>query len=244
MTSDGRAPKIWFLGGGPGAEDLLTVRAARALAQADVVLWGKNLLSDAVVSEHARRDAELVPWPPATKADIEAIYDRATTDGLHVAWLLWGDPSLFSSLREEVQKAGARGLDCEVVPGISAFNAAAAMLAIELTKAPESSRPLILTQGRGDPVAIRDLAAHGGTMAIFMIGELAEELQRELIAGGYEPQARCVIAHKITRDEEVMVTCRLDELAATVAAGNLDSHSLVLVGAALEEGGPGVTAPA
>ena len=59
------AGKLWFLGAGPGAADLLTVRAARALAEADVVVWGKELMTDGVVAEHAAADAELVPWPPA-----------------------------------------------------------------------------------------------------------------------------------------------------------------------------------
>lgn len=246
MQRAARAGKLWFLGAGPGAADLLTVRAARALAEADVVVWGMSLMNDGVVEEHARADAELVPWPPATMADIHAVYDRAAQEGLVVARLLWGDPALFGSVRDEVREARARGLDYEIVPGISAFNAAAAALEIDLTVAPKSSRPLILTQARGEPVRIRELARHGATMAIFMIGERAEELERELIAGGYEPGAPCAIAHRLTRTDgvgEVVVTCRLDELAATVAARDLDRNSLVIVGPALEEDGPLFTPP-
>lgn len=238
------AGKIWFLGAGPGAADLLTVRAARAVAAADIVVWGKNLMTDGVVSEHARADAELVPWPPAEMEDIHAVYDRAAADGLVVARLLWGDPGIFGAVRDEVRAARDRGLDCEIVPGVTSLFAVAAALEIELTLAPQSSRPLILSQGRGDPVKVRELAAHGGTLALYMVGERAEELQRELIAGGYEPQALCAVAHKVTWPEEVVLTCRLDELAATVAEHELDSHTIILVGAALEDGGPGVTPPA
>jgi len=232
------AGKLWFLGAGPGASDLLTVRAARALAQADIVVWGKSLMNDGVIEEHARADAERVPWPPAEMADIHAVYDRAAQEGLVVARLLWGDPALFGGLRSEVRAARERGLDYEIVPGISAFNAAAAALEIDLTVAPGSSRPLVLTQARGEPVGIRELARHGATMAIFMIGERSEELQRELVAGGYEPQAPCAIVHRLTRDGEVVVTCRIDELAATVAARELDRNSLVIVGPALDDDGP------
>jgi precorrin-4 methylase len=227
-----------LLGARPGAPDLLTLRAARALGEADVVIWGTSLLADGLVSELARPDAEHVPWPPAKMEDIHAVYDRAAAEGLVVARLLWGDPALFGSVRDEVRQAQARGLDYEIVPGISAFNMAAAALEIDLTVAPVSSLPLVLTQARGEPVKIRELARHGGTLAIFMIGERSEELQRELIAGGYDAGAPCAIVHRVTLDGEVVVRCRIDELAATVAERDLDKHSLVIVGPALEEDGP------
>ena len=235
----GGAGKLWLLGAGPGAADLLTVRAARAVGEADIVVWGKSLMNDGVVEEYARPEAELVPWPPATMDDIHAVYDRAAAEGLVVARLLWGDPALFGSVRDEVRGARRRGMEYEIVPGISAFNAAAAALEIDLTIAPGSSRPLVLTQARGEPVKIRSLAGHGATMAIFMIGERAEELQRELLAGGYAAAGPCAIAHRLTRDGgDVVVRCRLDELAATVAARELDRNSLVIVGPALDEEGP------
>lgn len=209
-------------------------------------MWGASLLNDGVVEQYARPDAELVPWPPAKMADIHAVYDRAAQEGLVVARLLWGDPALFGSVRDEVREARARGLEYEIVPGISAFNAASAALEIDLTVAPASSRPLILTQARGEPVRIRELARHRATMAIFMIGERSEELQRELIAGGYEPGAPVAIAHRLTRDDgdgEVVLTCRLDELAARVAERDLDRNTLVIVGPALDEDGPVFTPP-
>jgi precorrin-4 methylase len=98
--------------------------------------------------------------------------------------------------------------------------------------------PLVLTPARGARVKSRELARHGGTLAIFMIGERSEELQRELIAGGYDAGAPCAIVHRVTLDGEVVVRCRIDELAATVAERDLDKHSLVIVGPALEEDGP------
>jgi len=227
-----KQPKIWFLGAGPGAADLLTVRAARALAGADVVVWGTSLMSDELVAEHANPDAELVPWPPAQKADIHATYDRAKDEGLVVARLLWGDPAIYGTMREEVCEAQSRGLDYEIVPGVSAYSAAAAALGIELTRAPMSSRSLILTTPSAkEPVSA--FARHGATMAIFMAGKRGEDLQRELLTGGYPPETRCAVMHRITRDGEVIAPCRLDELAVTLVTPDLDRHTLVLVGAAL-----------
>ena len=224
--------KLWLLGAGPGAADLLTVRAARALGAADVVIWGANLMTDALVAEHAQPDAELVPWPPAQMADIHAAYDRAAAEGLVVARLLWGDPAIYGSLRDEVREARERGLAYEVVPGVTAMCAAAAALGIELTRAPESSQSLVLTTPSAHE-PLRELAGHGATIAVFMAGARGEDLQRELLLGGYPPQTRCAIAHRVTREDEVVIACRVDELAATLADPELDKHTLVLVGAAL-----------
>ena len=226
--------KVWFLGAGPGAADLLTVRAARVLARADVVIWGKALMADELIGEHANPDAELVPWPPAAMADIHAIYDRAQTEELVVARLLWGDHALYGTLRDEVGEIRARSLELEIVPGVSALGAAAAALGIELTRAPMPSRSLILTAATAHE-PLRDFAAHEATIAIFMAGARGEDLQRELSAGGYAPHTPCAILHRLTRDGEVVLRCRLDELAATLVSPDLDRLTMVLVGAALAE---------
>ncbi len=227
--------KLWLLGAGPGAADLVTVRAARALADADVVIWGTAMTADALVAEHARPDAELVPWPPATTAEIHAVYDRARTEGLVVARLLWGDPAIYSSLRDEVREARARDLELEIVPGVSALCAAAAALGMELTRAPQASPSLILTAPSA-PEPMHELARHGATIAVFMAGGRGEELQQELMLGGYGPDTACAVVHRVTRDGEIVVGCRLDELATTLAPQELERHTLVLVGAALGDG--------
>jgi len=226
--------KVWFLGAGPGAADLLTLRAARAVGEADVVIWGKALMSDELVAELARPSAELVPWPPAKMADIHAVYDRAQTEELVVARLLWGDPAIYGTLRDEVREARERGLDHEVVPGVSSFCAAAAALGIELTRAPMSSRSLILTTPSAHE-PLHEFARHGATIAIFMAGKRGEDLQRELLQGGYAPETECAIVHRVTRDGEVIITCRVDELVEKLVSPDLDSHTMVLVGAALAE---------
>ncbi len=228
--------KVWFLGGGPGAADLLTVRAARVLAEADIVIWGKALLTDAVVADHARASAELRPWPPATMSDIYAAYDQAKSEDLVVARLFWGDPAIFGAVRDEAHEVSERGVPLEVVPGVSSLGAFAAALRLELTTAPGGSPPLILAAPRDDPPAgqrIQDLAGHGATMALFMAGKRAEELQADLLAAGFAPETPCAVGSRVSWPDEVVVTCRLDRLAAEISAGGLERHTLVLVGPAL-----------
>ena len=229
--------KVWFLGGGPGAPDLLTVRAARLLGEADVVIWGKSLLSEDTVTEHARDGAELVPWPPATMSDIYDVYERAAREDLVVARLFWGDPAIYGGVRDEAREAGSRGLSVEVVPGVSSLGAAAAALVLELTSAPGDPPPLILAAARDDPPPgqrVRDLASHGATMALFMSGKRAKDVQADLLAGGFQPDTPCAVAHRVTWPDEVVVTCRLEELAKTIEEGELEKHTLVLVGPALD----------
>lgn len=231
--------KLWFLGGGPGAPDLLTVRAARVLAEADVVIWGQSLLSEQTVKEHADPKAELVPWPPAKMSDIYAVYERAARDDLLVARLFWGDPAIYGGVRDEAEEARKRGLECEVVPGVSALGASAAALRTELTKAPDDPPPLILAAPRDDPAegqSVRELAAHGATMALFMAGKRGEQLQADLLAGGFAPDTPCAVAHRVTWPDEVVLTCRLDQLADTMGKPELERHTLVLVGPALSDG--------
>lgn len=231
--------KVWFLGGGPGAPDLLTVRAAQVLAEADVVIWGEALLPKSSVAAHAREDAELVPWPPATMADIYAVYDRAVPEDLVVARLFWGDPAIFGAVRDEAHEARSRGAPVEIVPGVSSLGASAAALGHELTKAPGDSAPLILASPRDEPPPgqrLRDLATHRATMALFMAGKRADEVQAELLAGGFEHDTPCAIASRVTWPDEVLVRCRLGELASTITERELEKHSLVLVGPALGDG--------
>jgi precorrin-4/cobalt-precorrin-4 C11-methyltransferase len=229
--------KVWFLGGGPGAFDLLTVRSAKVLGDADVVIWGQSLLSEETVRQYAHSDAELVPWPPATMSDIYAVYDRAVRDDLLVARISWGDPALYGGVRAEAREARSRGLPVEVVPGVSSLGAAAAALCTELTKAPDDPPPLVLAVPQDDPrpgQRIPELASHGATMAFFMAGKRGAQLQAELAEGGFGPDTPCAVAHRVTWPDEVVLTCRLDQLAETMNDPELDRHTMVLVGPALE----------
>lgn len=241
ITSPAVRSKVWFLGAGPGAPDLLTLRAARVVSEADVVIWGTALLPEATVAEHARPEAELVPWPPATMSDIHAVYERAVREEFVVARLFWGDPAIYGSVREEAREAASRGLPVEIVPGVSSLGAAAAALGRELAPAPADPPPLILAAPRDDPPAgqrLQELAAHGATMALFMAGKRAEEVQAELLAGGYAADTPCAVVRRVTWPDELVVSCRLGELARTIEERELQRHSLVLVGPALEDGEP------
>lgn len=223
--------RVLFVGCGPGAPDLLTLRAVRAIAQADVIVWSPTLLDEAVVVEHAKADAELVAWPPATQEDVLAVYDRAATAGLRVVRLKGGDPTLFGELGEDLMAVGARGLRYEIVPGVSAVAAGAAALGVEIGG---SGAALLLA------VADRRGEAAAGVVGVFGGGHDPEALVAGLTARGWPPRTPCAVLVDVSRPAEIVVRCRLDELAETVADFGCGGLTTVLAGPALTGAGASI----
>jgi precorrin-4/cobalt-precorrin-4 C11-methyltransferase len=240
VSGDAVRGKVWFVGAGPGAADLLTLRAARVIAEADVVIWAASLVMAEAVAG-ARPDAEVIDSSRLTLEQVTVVYDRAAAEGLTVARVHSGDPALWGAVAEQIEACQARGLDWEIVPGVSSLSAAAAAIGRELT-IPEVAQSVILTRlATATPMPgnedVRAFAAHGTTMALFLSAKRGRKLEQELLAGGYPPDTPCAIVHKATWPDEVVRRCRLDELAATLREERLWKHTLILVGPALEAGG-------
>jgi precorrin-4/cobalt-precorrin-4 C11-methyltransferase len=237
--------KVTFVGAGPGAADLLTFRAARAIADADVVIWASSLVTEEAL-EHARADAEIIDSAVIPLEGVLDLYRRAAAEGLQVARVHSGDPSLWGAVQEQLDRCRELGLATEIVPGVSAFSAVAAIVQRELT-IPEVGQSVILTRlgGGKTPMPageeVREFARHGTTMALFLSAARSGQLQDELLAGGeasgYDEDTPCVVAYQATWPDELVVHCRLGDLEATVKAHKLWKHTLVLVGPALEAGG-------
>jgi precorrin-4/cobalt-precorrin-4 C11-methyltransferase len=232
---------VSFVGAGPGAADLLTFRAAKRIADADIIIWASSLVTDEVL-EHAREDAEIVDSAAIALEGVLAIYERAAAEGLAVARVHSGDPSLWGAVQEQLDRCKELGLAVEIVPGVSAFSAVAAIVERELT-IPEVGQSLILTRlgGGKTPMPpgeeVREFARHGTTMALFLSAARSGQLQEELLEGGYAPETPCVVAYQATWPDELVVHCTLGELEATVKEHKLWKHTLVLVGPALGAGG-------
>jgi precorrin-4/cobalt-precorrin-4 C11-methyltransferase len=233
---------VAFVGAGPGAADLITLRGARRITAADVVIWAASLVTEELVTEHARPDAELVDSSLLAHEDVLAVYQRAAGEGLRVARVHSGDPSLWGAVQEQYDACVDLGLDVEIVPGVSAFGAAAAAAGRELT-IPEVAQSVVLTrlEGGKTPVParekLREFARHGTTMAIFLSAARTSQLVDELRAGGYPDDTPVVVAYRVSWPDEVWFRCRLDEVAARCKENKLWRHTLFLVGAALGASG-------
>jgi precorrin-4/cobalt-precorrin-4 C11-methyltransferase len=228
---------VTFVGAGPGAADLITVRGARALAAADVVVWAASLVAPEVL-EYAGRDAQIVDSAALTLESTVDVYRRAAAGGLHVVRLHSGDPALWGAMQEQIERCGELGLAVEVVPGVSAYAAVAAAAQRELT-VPEVAQSVILTRLEGGKTpmpageTIAGFAAHGATMAVFLSAARARQLAAELTAGGYDPQTPVVVGYRVTWPDELVLHCTVATLAATVREHRLWKHTLFLVGPAL-----------
>jgi len=236
----GRRGKVWFVGAGPGAADLLTLRAARVIGEADVVVWASSLVMPEAVA-NARPGALVLDSSRLTLDEIGAVYDRAAVAALRVARVHSGDPALWGAVNEQIEQCERRGLDWEIVPGVSSLAAAAAVLGRELT-VPEVAQSVILTRlATATPMPegedVRAFAAHGTTMALFLSAKRGRRLQAELLAGGYPPDTPCAVVYRATWPDQRVWRCRLDELAATLRAAKVVRHTLILVGRALDARG-------
>ncbi len=231
-----------FIGAGPGAADLITLRGARRIAEADVVVWAASLVTAECVTEHARADAELVDSSQIAHEDVLALYRRAAADGLRVARVHSGDPSLWGAVQEQYDAAEELGLDVEIVPGVSAFGAAAAVVGRELT-IPEVAQSVILCRLEGGKTPmperekLREFARHGTTMAIFLSAARTSQLVEELRAGGYGDDTPVVVAYRVSWPDELVLRCRLDEVETLCKERKLWRHTLFLVGGALSASG-------
>ena len=242
-TVDEGAPggKVWFVGAGPGAADLITVRGARVIGEADLVIWAASLVHPDILG-YARSGAEIRDSASLSLEQLGELFQRAVAEGLVVARVQTGDPDLFGAVQEQRAICDALGLAHETIPGVSAFSAVAALVDRELS-VPEVAQSVILTrlEGGRTPMPpgerIRDFASHGTTMALYLSAARSGRLQEELLAGGYPPQTPCVIAHAATWPQQLVLWCALADLAETCKRNKLWKHTLVLVGPALDAAG-------
>ena len=234
--------RISFVGAGPGAADLITLRGAKRIAEADIVVWTASLVTPECVQEHARSDAELVDSSRLTHEQAVEIFRRAERDKLTVARVHSGDPSLWGGVQEQHDAAARMNVEVEIVPGVPAFSAAAAAIGRELT-VPEVAQSLVLTRLEGaktampDGETVREFARHGTTMALFLSAARTSQLVEELRAGGYPDDTPVLVAYKVTWPDELLVRSTLGELEADCKKHKLWRHTLFIIGKGLNAGG-------
>jgi len=231
---------IVFVGAGPGDPELITVRGARLLAEADAVLWAGSLVPRELVDAHVRADADVADSASMTLEEQVAFMVRHHEGGRLVVRLHTGDPAIFGATGEQMRALDERGIVYEVVPGVSSFLAAAAALPVELT-APGVSQTVIVTRQPGrtpvpDGQDIASLAAHRATMAIFLSAGDLERLQADL-ASSYPPETHVAIVQRASWPEQVVVRCTIGTLAEAAREFGVERTAMILVGDAI--GGKG-----
>lgn len=224
---------IQFVGAGSGAPDLITVRGAKLLAEADVIIYAGSLVNPQLLS-YAKDGCEIHNSAKMTLEEVLAVMVPAARAGKRVVRLHTGDPCVYGAHREQMDELDKAGISYEVCPGVSSFCGAAAALKAEYTL-PDVSQTVILTRMEGrTPVPpkekIESLAAHGATMVIFLSSGMLEELSRRLIEGGYAPETPAAIVYKATWEDEKVVRTTVEKLAEAARAQGISKTALITVG--------------
>lgn len=221
---------IHFVGAGPGSADLITVRGAKLLGRADVIIYAGSLVNPALLT-YAKPDCTLYNSAEMTLDEVLSRMEQAEARGLCTVRLHTGDPSLYGAIREQMDALRARGLAFTLCPGVSSFCGAAAELQAEYTL-PGVSQSVIITRLAGrTPVpereSLRALARHGATMVIFLSAGMTKAVQTELLAGGYAPDTPAALVYKATWPDGKTVRCTVGTLYE--AAKQNDIHNLALI---------------
>jgi len=224
---------IHFVGAGPGAADLITMRGARLLQETDVIIYAGSLVNPALL-EYAKPGCRIFNSAEMTLEEVIEEMKDAESKGLDTVRLHTGDASLYGAIREQMDLLDELGIEYEDVPGVSSFSGAAAALNAEYTL-PSVSQSVVITRMAGrTPVpekeSIRSFAAHDCTMVIFLSTGLLEEVSAELMDGGYAADAPAALVYKATWPEEKVVHCTVSTLAQTAKENEITKTALILVG--------------
>lgn len=224
---------VHFVGAGPGATDLITLRGAKLLGQADVIVYAGSLVNPELLAM-AKPECELHNSAEMTLEQVLDVMQRAERQGKVTVRLHTGDMSLYGAIREQMDALDAIGISYDDTPGVSSFCGAASALCAEYTL-PEVSQSVVITRMAGrTPVPEREsvasFAKHGATMVLFLSSGLLEQVQEQLLQGEYTEDTPAAIVYKATWPDEKVVRCTVGTLAQSAKREGIHKTALILVG--------------
>ena len=227
---------VYFVGAGPGAEDLITVRGMKLIEKADVLIYAGSLVNPGLL-KYCKDDCEIHDSSRMNLDEVLDVIRTAESKGYTTVRLHTGEPSLYGAVREQMDELDKSGYAYESCPGVTAAFGAAASLNLEYTL-PGISQSLIITRMEGktavpESESIESFAKHNASMAIYLSTGMLERLSEELIKGGYSPDTPAAIVYKATWPEEKRIVCTISTLAARAKAADIrkstnDQNSMTL----------------
>lgn len=222
-----------FVGAGPGACDLITVRGKRLIEEADIIIYAGSLVN-AELLKYAREDCRIYNSASMTLEEVVDVIKEGEKNKFSVVRLHTGDPSIYGAIKEQMDELDKLGIEYEVCPGVSSLFGAAAALKAEYTL-PNVSQSVIITRMAGrTPVPEKEeislLASHNATMVIFLSAGMLDELSKRLVAGGYKPDTPAALVYKATWDDQKVVITTIEKLSESAEKNNITKTALVTVG--------------
>jgi precorrin-4/cobalt-precorrin-4 C11-methyltransferase len=227
------SPQVSFVGAGPGAADLITVRGAGLLRHADVIIYAGSLVDRKLVERYAT-DADVYDSAGMTLTEVITVIMDAVAADRSVVRLHTGDPSIYGAIQEQMDALDRIGIDYQVVPGVTSAFAAAAALKQELTL-PEVSQTVIFTRVEGrTPVPeneqLHRIATIGATLVIYLSVGMIENVVEQLLAGAYTAETAAAVVCRASWEDESIIRGTLADLAAKVREAGIDRQALIIVG--------------
>lgn len=224
---------IKFVGAGPGAPDLITVRGQKILQEADVIIYAGSLVNKELL-EYAKKGCEVYNSATMTLEEVIEVMIKSEEKGLGTVRLHTGDPCLYGAIREQMDILEEKKIPYESCPGVSSFCGAASALDLEYTL-PSVSQSVIITRMAGrtpvpDKESIESFAAHQATMVVFLSTGMLEELSQRLIEGGYQADTPAAIVYKATWEDEKTFICTVETLAETAKKNQITKTALMIIG--------------
>ncbi|ADG13832.1 precorrin-4 C11-methyltransferase [Methanocaldococcus infernus ME] len=228
--------KVYIVGAGPGDKELITLKALKLIKEADIIVYAGSLINKEILNYNEK--AEKYDSSRLNLEEIINVMVDAVKKGKKVVRLHTGDPSIYGAIKEQIDELEKRGIEVEIIPGVSSLFAAAASLKVELTL-PDVSQTVIITRPEGrtkvpEREKIKELAKHRSTMVIFLGASLIDKVVNELIEGGYPEETPVAIVYKASWPEEKIVRGTLKDIAEKVKKENIERTALIIVGDILE----------
>ncbi len=227
---------VHFVGAGPGAPDLITVRGKQLLEEADVIIYAGSLVNPKLL-EYTKDVCTIHNSANMTLEEVIQVIEKAEKEGKTTVRLHTGDPCIYGAIREQMDILDEKGISYDSCPGVSSFCGAAAALNLEYTL-PDISQSVIITRMEGrTPVpekeSIQSFAAHNATMVIFLSTGMLEELSRRLVEGGYKEDTPAAIVYKATWEDEKKFICTVGTLEQTAKENQITKTALMIIGDAV-----------
>lgn len=229
---------VIFAGAGPGDPELITVKAMKALKNADLVIYAGSLVPEAVLC-WKNEDAKDISSAGMDLEQIISLIEEAYNTGRKVVRLHTGDPALYGAIFEQMWELDKKGIPYKVIPGVTAAFAASSRMNMEYTL-PEITQTLILTRIAGrtqvpEIEALEKLASHKSSMAIYLsIGQVKEV--STVLANHYGPESVCAIAYKVSHPDEKIIYTAAKDLEKSCNDNQITRHALIITGKVVEAG--------
>jgi precorrin-4/cobalt-precorrin-4 C11-methyltransferase len=230
---------VHFVGAGPGAPDLITIRGRDLIEKCDVLIYAGSLVNPELL-QYAKEGCEIHNSAYLNLDEVIDIMKKADAEGKTVVRLHTGDPSIYGAIREQMDELNRLGIEFDDTPGVSSFCGAAAALNLEYTL-PGVSQSVIITRMEGrtkvpEKESVEALASHDSTMVFFLSAGNIEGLANKLMEAGRPAETPCAIVYKATWPDEKKIVCTLRDAAQMAEKEGISKTALIIVGDVVEAG--------